>query len=161
MSYLTPESIELVTKQNIVRPNWNQNPENISEMLLEENKERVEAAQIGMLGGEPMEYAGEVGDVLFLGVELLRVLDNPGAVPLEVMRAWYKTVEQALDAHIDLTEAMLMKVHRNDLKYPLMMLEQHNGSGRRLSKEQWKAMDGEKMFAIAYMHMGEELAKHG
>lgn len=161
--YITKKVSDLVSLQNEVRPGWNSDPKFIIKYLIEEAEEADEAIEKALIGDGPMEFAGEVGDVVYLGVELLRIIDKPTQIPLEVMKAWYRTVETALDVGINLNDAVLMKIFRNDLKYPLAFSNngfKDSSDVRKYSKEQWAYMNGEVMFAIAFMQLGEDITHH-
>lgn len=143
---------QIVIEQNQSRKHWREGdtPQIIDNMLLEEQAEMLEAVELAQIGESASALASELGDMGYLFVKRFQFEEPPS---LEVMGAYYRTLEIADLAGIDLGEAVLMKCLRNDMKY--MHMVSNNGyipaEARRFSKDFWRELGGDSAFSHAYL----------
>lgn len=146
---------ELVTKQNLPRESWVHEPNHLINLFLGEYEEYLEAKEQCMLGADPIVYASEVGDLGYLYLRICDLQEPPTAIT-ELMK---KVLIETQEVGIDINKAILFKVFRNDIKYPLVWTL--NGwdyeKSRDLSKEQYAYLGGDEAFHYAYMMMGGSL----
>ena len=118
-----------------------------------------EAIDIVSIGGPVSELVSEIGDVLYIylrRVERYPKVKLPGDVRGHVNYA----LELCQDLNINPNHAVLMKVLRNDLKYPQMAANNGYSYGLtvQLSKMIYKGItngDGDKRFYDVYEQIGE------
>lgn len=148
-----------VVEQNEFRTSWTKDDDlpKLSKMYWEEHAEYEEAKQLCLLGDDPYTFAGEAGDKCYIYLRICDFTDNqpPAEIEADIARTYAECVELG----IDVVQATLFKIWRNDIKYPLMI--SRNGftfaESQRLSKQQYTLMGGEAAFLMAYMQLADEL----
>lgn len=158
MPYLSEHLQSLVLLQNEQRRNWREGdtPERLQDMLREENDEKEEHKELAMIGEDPIELVSEYGDLFYLFIKYLKAEPNPS---LEMLRIVYTALEECSELGIDPEHAVLLKLHRNDVKYPGSMSNNGftPGDERRYAKAMYKDMGGDGLFFYAYMMNVEEM----
>jgi len=126
-------AIECMRTQQNNRKLWSQedDAEHVSQMILTESQELVDAINESMVTGDVFSVASELGDVLYVA---LRLCDELGLDPADVVE---------------------MKVKRNSMKYPDAIMS--NGynfeEATQVSKDTWKEMGGDYKFSHAYLNV--------
>ena len=156
---ISPIVEQKVINQNNERTTWKEHDtvERVERLIVEETEELKQAVELAMIGASSFEVASELGDVFYLLIKLTFLSKEP--IPLAVELAVNYAREIAELTEIDLNEAVLMKILRNDMKYPSSVLD---GSipyetGQQKSKEQWKVLGGDYQFSEMYLEKGSEL----
>ncbi len=120
-----------IHEQNQNRKLWAETdtPEHIARMLDDEATELQEALKEAYITGDAFSVASEIGDVLYL---VYRLCDLIGINP-----------EQAVE----------MKITRNGYKYNdhITSNGRTGDEARKISKEVWEKMGGDKMFSRLYL----------
>lgn len=148
-----------VLEQNEFRTSWTKDDDlpKLSAMYWAENAEYEEARQLCMLGDDPYSFAGEAGDKCYVYLRICDLTDNKPPADIEADIA--RTYAECIEVGVDMVQAALFKVWRNDIKYPLMI--SRNGftfaESQQLSKEQYNLMGGEAAFLFAYMMLADKL----
>jgi len=148
-----------VVEQNEFRTSWTKDDDlpKLSRMYWGEHAEYEEAKQLCMLGDDPYSFAGEAGDKCYIYLRICEFTNDQPPADIEADIA--VTYAECNELGVDMLQAALFKVWRNDIKYPLMI--SRNGftftESQELSKEQYKLMGGEPAFLFAYMMLADKL----
>lgn len=116
------------------------------------------------IGADPSELFSESGDLVYLGVK--RIVGYPTVpVPEDVQQILTHQVSFLIENGEPLDRPALMKVCRNDIKYPHIIAS--NGTPypvvAQFSKSFYKDLTtgmGDKAFYEAWMNHGEEYVAH-
>lgn len=160
---LHPSVIHSITKQHEHRASWlkTDTAAGIDAMILEEgNTELDEAIELCEIGAPPECVISELGDVIFLTIRRLTQYPNeplPEAVSATIQRAFDLCDQLGVNPN----HAALMKLLRNDLKYPHSISNNgfNQAEGVQLSKAIYSAMTGGKgdyMFYAVWEQYGEQ-----
>jgi NTP pyrophosphatase (non-canonical NTP hydrolase) len=148
-----------VINQNNARETWKRNdtPQRVEQLIVEESEELKQAVELAMIGASAFELASELGDVFYLLIKRTFLSDEP--IPLSVQMAINYAKKIAKLTEIDLNKAVLMKVLRNDMKYPASLSDGKipYKESQDISKEQWRAIGGDYKFSEMYLEHGGEL----
>jgi len=148
-----------VINQNNARETWKKNDtaERVEQLIIEESNELREAVDLAMIGASAFIVASELGDVFYLLIKRAFLSDEP--IPTPVQNAVDYAREIAELTEIDLNKAVLMKVLRNDMKYPASLSDGITPykDSQNISKEQWREMGGDYKFSEMYLEKGSEL----
>lgn len=149
---------QMVLSQNESRKNWveHDTAPRLDDYIRAEYKEFEQEILKIDLGNDPIEIAGEIGDVLYLW-EKRKKFQEP--VPVDVVEMIMEVQEICRLTGLDPEDCVRMKAFRNDLKYPQVISNNGYGyeRGRKLSKNMWGLMGGDFMFYAMYSEMAEEL----
>lgn len=158
MPYIKEHTQNLVLLQNEQRRNWREGntPESLAQMIVEENEEKREHLELAELGEDPIEVASEYGDLFYLCIKYLKAEPNPS---LEILGIMYQALEECSELGIDPEHVVLLKLHRNDVKYPGSMSnnEFSRDDERRFAKSMYRDMGGDALFFYAYMMNVEQM----
>lgn len=158
MHELSPYVAEKVLFQNEIRSEWSKNDtaEKLDNFIFEEHRELQDAIQKAYIGDGAFEVASEIGDIFYLYTRRSQ-LPDPISEKVDTTIAYAEYIAEL--SGIDIGEAVMMKVLRNDMKYGQAI--SNNGYGYeqsvKLSKEIWKAMGGDAKFSEAYLEIADNL----
>lgn len=157
---LTEYTRSQVAKQNESRALWVHHDvfDNLLILIENEKLELIEEVELSMIGGSATALASEIGDVMFLYSKLLSICDE-SEIPEETKEAVRFCCDIADQAGIDINQAVMMKVVRNDIKY--LHSFANNGYDYmtciQFSKLQYKLMGGDYNFSRMYEEIGDIL----
>lgn len=154
---LHPAAVAAILKQHEHRPSWikHDTPQVIDDLIREEGgTELQEAIELCMIGAPPEYLISELADTLYLAVRRNAAFPEE-PVPDDVAQIVQNAVDLCSDLGVDPSLAVMMKVLRNDLKYPHSI--SNNGlsyaEGAQLSKTLYLAMtngQGDYSFYLAW-----------
>lgn len=161
---LSAETTAHIVEQNENRRSWveTDNLPGILRMIDEEFEEFLEAEQLCMLGADPFVLANEAGDIGYL---ITRVYHHSPdtLLPHRTQHAIDYVVEVCERVGIDLEQAVVFKIWRNEIKYPQLI--SNNGFtpevSRTLSKAQYALMGGDSMYYSVYEKIVQMIEQSG
>lgn len=148
-----------VIGQNEHRKSWKNHDtlHSLRAMFWEEYQEYRHAKELCMLGADPYELASEVGDLGYLYIKLCEVTKD--SVDEDIEFVIQSVAEECDHLGLSFAHAVWFKIFRNDIKYSWMISS--NGfdhqTAKKLSKEQYALLGGDKTFYYAYMIMADSL----
>lgn len=157
MVEFNPKITKAVLHQNHVREEWGEHDsaERLEEMFWAENTEYIQARDECMLGADPFILASEAGDTGYLYIRRMEF----GEPSESVKQRMEEIATECEEVGLNINEAIVYKLWRNDLKYQNIVMNLGIGYDQavKVSKNLYKEMGGEEAFNPAYMLLADDL----